>query len=150
MWKKNHVKFGHPIIQKSYVDKISIDFVEAYIKAYNKGQMIKEVMVEYFYEFRKTQGGADSNTFLKVSSNGIISITPVEETKYTQHQVDEMLDRQAAITTDQLLKERKYTREEVIAMLSKFGEACDVYSDDKSINYHSDKAKDWFDNNYSQ
>ncbi len=76
---------------KEFIPKISLDFVEAYIKAYNKGQMIKEVMVEYTYEFRKSQGGSDRTAVIKVSSNGTISITSIEERKYTLQEVSDLL-----------------------------------------------------------
>lgn len=75
------------------IPKISLDFVEVYIKAYNKGEQIKEVMVEYHsaYEYMNGKSTYIGDTSPKISSNGTISITPVEERKYTREEVINIL-----------------------------------------------------------
>lgn len=60
-------------------------------------------------------------------TNGFVTIVEKEQILYTQEQVDEMLDRQAAITADQMLLKFKnyYSEEEVKVILNVF--ARDLY-----------------------
>lgn len=129
--------------------KISLDFVRAYIKAYNKGEQIKKVMVDYTHYNMISEANIRTGNYnftcpncndeqydvmyssletpcfkcskLKVSSNGTISITPVEE--------------------------KKYTREEVLNILDKFSQEMDENYPNLDI-YVQGKYKDWFNKNY--
>lgn len=71
---------------------ISQDFIEAYIKAYNEGNIIKEVMVEYIDNGSEEWEGDNENgqpfwnekIELKLRSGNTIIINRVKEKKYTE------------------------------------------------------------------
>ena len=86
---------NHYPVEKVNVPKISLDFVNAYIKAYNKREQIKEVIVEYEKLTPAIMMNTKWTEFPKVASNGTISITPVEERKYTREEVLNILDNMA-------------------------------------------------------
>lgn len=91
---KKIIATTNPELWKDGVVKISLDFVNAYIKDYNKGEQIKEVMVEYketevFSDIKGRRPEEITILVPKVSSNGTISITPVEERKYTREEMKE-------------------------------------------------------------
>ncbi len=77
-------------------------FVNAFVLSYNNKKTIKEIKI-----------GS------KARGNGSVVIHPNKT--YSQEEVDEMLDRQAAITTAQILKnqEKMYSHSEVIELVNK-------------------------------
>lgn len=82
LWGKNFTERDKEIWYDG-IPKISLDFVERYAKEYNKGNIIKEVMLEY----ECSQGFSSCDKIgckvLKLRSNGLVIISSVEERKYT-------------------------------------------------------------------
>lgn len=99
LWYKYSI--GH-LPQEPLIPKISLDFVERYIKEYNKGNKIEKVMLEYeepskILKFGKewcldcdeSQDICQCKYGLKLRSNGSVIISPVEEKKYTREEIEE-------------------------------------------------------------
>jgi hypothetical protein len=117
--------------KRGEIAKISSDFIEAYIKAYNEGDPIKEVILELQIDRCALCGDNPAylscpnvncsvfakTTRLKLRSDGSVIIHPI--------------------------KEKKYTRDEVIEIINQFDEYIGGY---KSL-YN---VKRWFDKNYPQ
>lgn len=71
------------------VAKIGIDFVERFVKEWNKGNKIEKVMVEY--ESVWFEGDDNPNNCkeeLKLRSNGTVIISPIEEKKYSKYHIN--------------------------------------------------------------
>lgn len=93
LWKMKHLG-GTGSGYKNYgVPKIPNDFIEAYVKAYNKGTPITQVLLEY--EEIQEAGNLcniytwidDKPCVLKVNNSGQVKIYPVEERKWTDEQL---------------------------------------------------------------
>lgn len=69
--------------------RIGDDFIQVYIKAYNEGNPITEVMLEYelldYAEEMKTT--SLTNEILKLRSNGTVIISPVKEKMYSRNEM---------------------------------------------------------------
>src|SRR6185369_5305565 len=78
------------------IPSIPQSFIEEYIKEYNSGNIIKEVMVEYELYKSYKFGPNLENTgkhFLKLNSDNTIIISKVEEKKYSRDEVLGILKR---------------------------------------------------------
>lgn len=86
---------GHTDGTNYYLPKISQDFIEAYIKAYNEDNIIKEVMVEYEDNGSEEWIGDNENgqpfwnekIELKLRPDNTIIINRIKEKKYTREEV---------------------------------------------------------------
>lgn len=92
----------------------SNSFIQKYIEEYNKGNIITDILVEYISE--KQDGYCPSIPgayidVLKVDKNNTITIKRIK-TSYTQEEVDDLLDRNTAEVTNELLK-KLFTKEQV-------------------------------------
>ena len=89
----------------------SKSFIEKYVRAYNSGIPIEKVLVEYNH-LVSTFGL--NNEWLKVATDNTITIKKIKDT-YTQQEVDDLLDRNTAQTTAQVLEKFRgfKSREEV-------------------------------------
>jgi hypothetical protein len=89
----------------------SKSFIEKYVRAYNSGVPIENVLVEYNH-LVSTFGL--NNEWLKVATDNTITIKKIKDT-YTQQEVDDLLDRNTAQTTAQVLEKFRgfKSREEV-------------------------------------
>lgn len=112
----------NPVYEK--LPEPSQSFIEKYITEYNVGRQIKEVMVEYeeYNWYPIDNEFAEILYRIKVAKDNTITIKRAKDT-YTQAEVDDMLNRQTAETTAQMLKMFKgyKSREEVIKLLNKMG-----------------------------
>lgn len=91
-------------------------FIQKFVDAYNNGKLITEVDVEYNHLL--TTFGIDEE-WLKVNpKDNTITIKKIKDT-YTQQEVDDLLDRNSAETTAQILKKFQgfKSREEVSKLL---------------------------------
>lgn len=71
-------------IEQVGIPKISLDFVERFVKEFNKGNKIEKVMLQY-----ENIGGFCNEVWkLKIRSNGSIIISPVEEKIYSKHDLN--------------------------------------------------------------
>lgn len=92
----------------------SDSFVQKFISEYNKGNIIKRVLVEYGnfrinnpdYPF-KSNREFDDNYLIKINSNDNTITIIKDKTTYTQEEVDRLLDRQTCETTAQVLEKYK-------------------------------------------
>jgi hypothetical protein len=74
------------------VPKIPIPFIEAYIKAYNEGNPIKEVLLETDYkDIGDSIKGEYHIPILKIKPNGYIIVHPVKERMYSRTDVKDIL-----------------------------------------------------------
>ena len=89
----------------------SKSFIEKFVRAYNSGVPIENVLVEYNH-LVSTFGL--NNEWLKVATDNTITIKKIKDT-YTQQEVDDLLDRNTAQTTAQVLEKFRgfKSREEV-------------------------------------
>ncbi len=73
---------------KKMLPKFPTDFIEKYVKEWNKGNVIKEVMLEYDkFDWTENSGsGAKcmSEYQIKLNSNNTVIIHPIEEKEYTK------------------------------------------------------------------
>ncbi|MEI6186967.1 MAG: hypothetical protein WCP46_00500 [Alphaproteobacteria bacterium] len=107
------------------IPRIGDDFVEAYIKAYNEGHPITEVMLDYTFDAVKQWIGHTSreNYRPKLRSNGTVIISPVVEKMYSK---DELLD----IITDYEMRMSGYK--------------------EKSKEWYKERIDAWLRNHYPQ
>lgn len=86
----------YPIEKPTGIGRIGDDFVEAYIKAYNEGHPITEVMLEYEEEVNERLsehplsckfGEVVYKQTLKLRSNGTVIIFPVVEKMYSKQEI---------------------------------------------------------------
>lgn len=86
LWKKENdgSKENQQFAQYLWdIPKIGLDFVERFVKEWNKGNEIEKVMIEYL----NTGGFCNEVWELKIRSNGTVIISPVEERKYTKMEI---------------------------------------------------------------
>lgn len=106
LWYKG--PFNEALQRKTYGDvpRIGDDFVEAYIKAYNEGHPITEVMLEYWDWFKNGYDGTIVNKHVKTRSNGTVIISPVFEKMYTREEVYKMFTTLSYEMAQQILGNR--------------------------------------------
>ena len=79
------------------IPKIDIPFVEAYIKVYNEGSPITEVLIEQekvYQQYEEPKGVFNKNPdklVLKLKSNGSVIVHPVTKKTYTRQEVIQIL-----------------------------------------------------------
>jgi hypothetical protein len=91
------------IVEKSELNILpqpSKSFIEKYVRAYNSGVPIEKVLVEYNH-LVSTFGF--NYEWLKVATDNTITIKKIKDA-YTQQEVDDLLDRNTAQTTAQVLE----------------------------------------------
>lgn len=113
------------------IPKIDIPFIEAYIKAYNEGKPITEVLLEqaeYINQFNQKGKTNTKYSALKLKSNGSVVVHPV--------------------------KEKIYTREELKKAIWNFG--CKLWIEEYGENPNEEKTNmteifnNWFDKKYPE
>ena len=71
--------------------KLPQSFIETFVSEYNKGNVIKKVLVEYIEDYTSEiqELGSDykPDLTLKVNQDNTISIKPIEERKYSREEV---------------------------------------------------------------
>ena len=94
-WSQDFVKVS---VYKDFptgIAKIDTPFIEAYIKAYNEGNPIKEVLLETEEYAIGSYGLSDGepiiDTRLKLRPNGSVITHPIKERMYSEEQVRRML-----------------------------------------------------------
>ena len=71
-------------IEQQGIPKIGVDFVERFVKEWNNGNKIEKINLMYGWT-----GGAENGTWMpQVRSNGTVSISPVEERKYSKYHIN--------------------------------------------------------------
>jgi len=93
----------------------SKSFIEKYVRAYNSGVPIENVLIEY-YHLVSTFGL--NNEWLKVATDNTITIKKIKDT-YTQQEVDDLLDRNTAQTTAQVFEKFRgfKSKNEIISLI---------------------------------
>lgn len=76
-------------IVKCYFPHLSKEFIEAYIKAYNKGNVITKVMVEY----EDSHTSQSKTPYLKINPDYTINIKPIKDS-WTKDEVTSLLFKQ--------------------------------------------------------
>lgn len=88
----NHKRYG--LNWENHVRNLpqpSDSFIDSYIKAFNEGNPIKFVMVDYQSEYFDKQGNPFGESYLKVDKNNTITITRCKE-NYSAEEVNKILD----------------------------------------------------------
>lgn len=131
LWVMGRGMFGGPQDTRKDTPKIDIPFIEAYIKAYNEGKPITEVLLEKAVsytenEFHKIE--VEYKHQLKLKPNGSVIVHPV--------------------------KEKMYTREEFKKAIWNFG--CELWIEEYGENPNEEKTNmteifnNWFNKNYPE
>ena len=110
------------------VAKIDSTFIEQYIKAYNEGKPIEEVMLQYYWE--PFSGIENLPPKLKLKADGTVIIHPVKDKMYSLQEISNLLEEGAY-------------QDYMIYLIDN-----DKCMDRQSENYLS--FKEWFDKNYPQ
>lgn len=100
LWEEEVMHWG-PITK---CHKIDTPFIEAYIKAYNEGNPIKEVNLGIYWE--PFSGIAMLPPKLKLKSNGSVIIHPVKEEMYNYQEVKKMFEHLSYELAQQIIGNR--------------------------------------------
>lgn len=84
----------HYIKEFKYLPQLSQEFIEKYIKEYNKGNIITDILVEYAQDLNSVKKISNDlqtwNYKLKISKDNTITIHPIKES-YNREEVIELL-----------------------------------------------------------
>jgi len=116
-------RFGYKKVEASTDKEITPDFLIAnefmsvYLDSYNKNNPISEVDLEMI-KLGGTVFTPDEPFVIKTRIDNTVIIHPIK--KYSQSEVDDLLDRQTCITTDRVLKRHDVYRDTDMIAFSDF------------------------------
>lgn len=87
LWYNENKLEGKMNLVKVTIPKLGLDFVERFVKEWEKGNKIEKVMLEY--EIDDTLSDEHyTGMKLKIRSNGSVIISPIEEKKYSKYHIN--------------------------------------------------------------